>query len=92
MRQDEPFYRLGETFIVVGVGYPTSLSLHLWAGIAHRDAQPALSKHQHIVRHVTERGDLVGRDREEFRQRCNDRSFVGIRMGDVEIVGLRTGR
>ena len=38
---------------------------------------------------VLDRRDLVGRQREELRQSRDDGAFVGIRMGDVEIVGLR---
>ena len=86
------FDRLGETLIVIGVGDQIGLRLHLRAGIAHCDAETAFAKHQHVVRHVADRGDLVGRDREKLRQRRDDGAFVGVRVGDVEIVGLRAGR
>ena len=64
--QDESLHRLGKAFIVVGVGDQIGLRLHLRAGIAHRDAETAFAKHQHVVRHVADRGDLVGRNREEL--------------------------
>ena len=60
--QDEPFDRLGEAFIVIGIGHQVGLRLHLLAGIAHRDAQPAVAEHQQIIWHVADRRDLVGRD------------------------------
>ncbi len=56
-----------ETLIVMGSRHHVGLRLHLRTRIAHRDAQPALAKHQNVVRHIADRGNPLARDRKQLR-------------------------
>ena len=51
-----------------------------------------MREHQDVVRHVADRGDLLGRDRVALRQEPCDRALVRERVRDVEVVRLRAGR
>ena len=88
--EDEPLDRVGEAILAIAVRHEIRCLLHLRTGIAHGDAQTAPLEHRDIVAAVADDGDLRQRNAQqlrEFRQRV---AFVGERMGDVEVVGLRT--
>src|SRR5450756_1848476 len=57
LSEDEPLDGVGEALVGVGRGDPPCRALHLEAGVAHRDAHPGVREHQHVVRHVADRGD-----------------------------------
>src|SRR4029450_10794032 len=85
-RQDKTFDGLGEAFILVRIGDVGGLALHLLAGIAHRDAQPAFLEHQHIVGLISERSDLLQRDFEVVRKPLDNDTLVGRRVRHIEVV------
>ena len=61
-RQDVLLDRPGEALVLVGGCHVGSLTPYFLAGVAHRNAQPAPLEHQHVVRPVAERRDLLQRD------------------------------
>jgi hypothetical protein len=92
LRQDEPLDGAGEALVGVGGGDPPGRALHVWAGIAHRDTQPRVREHQHVVGHVADGGDGLRRDRVLGGHVPGDRAFVGVRVGDIQVVRLGPGR
>jgi hypothetical protein len=64
--QNEALNRFGKAFVVVRLSDQIGLSLHLRAGVPHGDAEAALAKHQHVVRHVPNCGYLDHRNRQEL--------------------------
>ena len=52
--------------------------------------KPDSREHQHVVGHVADGGDLVAAGMPSMlRQVVDHRALVGVRVGDVEVVGLR---
>src|SRR5260370_42647189 len=52
------FHRLSETFVIVRSRDEPCLLLNFSTGVAHGDADAALSEHQDIIRHIADSGDL----------------------------------
>src|SRR5215472_17024026 len=86
-----PLDRVGEALVVVAGGDPARGTLYLDVGVAHHDAQPRVGGHEHVVGHVADGGDLFGRNVVPGRQVLHDCALVGMRMGDVQVVGLGAG-
>src|ERR1700683_5197320 len=85
--EDEPLDGFGEALFLVRGRDPPSRALHIEARVAHRDAQAGVGEHQHVVWHVADRGDGLRRDPVLRGQVAGDRALVGVRMGDIEVVG-----
>ena len=64
--------------------------LHLRTGIAHGNAETAPLEHRDIVAAIADNGDLRQRNGQQLRDFRQCGAFVGERMGDVEVVWLRT--
>ena len=88
--EDEPLDRVGEAFFAIAVGHEIRGAPHLRTGIAHGNAETAPLEHRDIVAAVADDGDLRQRNGQQLRDFRQRRAFVGERMGDVEVVGLRT--
>ena len=89
--EDEASYRVGEAFFAIAVRDEIRGLPHLRIGIAHGDAQTAALEHRDIVAAIADNGDLRQRNGHQLRDLRQRGAFVGERMGDVEVVGLRTG-
>jgi len=80
----------GKALLSIGRGNVGGLLPHFLAGISHRDAEAAFAKHENVVRHVTQSGDLVFRNAIPLGEEIDDGSLRGFGMRDIEIVGLGT--
>ena len=89
--EDEPLDRVGEAFFAIAVRHEIRGLLHLRTGIAHGNAETTPLEHRDIVAAVADDGDLRQRNGQQLRDLRQCGAFVGERMGDVEVVGLRTG-
>jgi hypothetical protein len=86
----EPVDRVGEAVLAIAVRHEIRSPLHLRTGIAHRNAKTTPLEHRNIIAAIADDGDLRQRNSQqprEFRQ-CDP--LVGKRMGNVEVVRLRT--
>src|SRR4029077_15088124 len=55
--EHETFHRLGKAFVIVRSGDEPCLLLNFRTGVAHGDADAALSKHQDVIRHIADSGN-----------------------------------
>ena len=86
-------FTLVELLVVIAIiGILIGLRLHIRAGVSHCDAEAAVAEHQYVIGHVPDCGDLADGDRQQPRQGRDDGPLVGVRVSDIEIIGLRTGR
>ncbi len=90
--QDIALHRDGEALVLVGFGHVVSGPLHLLRGVAHGDAVSGTFEHEHVVRHVSDRGDLCGFNAVALREVRHHPALVGIGMRDVGVVRLRARR
>ena len=88
--ENEPLDRVGEAFFAIAVRHEIRGLLHLRTGIAHGNAETAPLEHRDIVAAIADDGDLRQRNGQQLRDLRQCGAFVGERMGDVEVVGLRT--
>jgi hypothetical protein len=65
---DEALDRVGEAVLLVGRRHTPCRAMHFATALAHRDRQSRVREHQDVVRHVSDRGDLLGRDSVERGQ------------------------
>jgi hypothetical protein len=88
--QDELLNRVGKSFCFVGGGNVIGLLLHFSAGVAHGNAQPATLKHGYIVGHIADGGNFRSGNVQQLREAIDHGSLVGLGMGDIQVVGLRS--
>jgi hypothetical protein len=88
--EDEPLDRVGEAILAIAVRHEIRFSLHLRTGIAHGDAETAPLEHRDIIAAVADDGDFRQRNSQQLRDLRQCDTLVGERVGDVEVVGLRT--
>ena len=81
----------GKTILIVAVGHEIRRALHIGIGIAHRNAQAAPFEHRDVVAAIADDGDPDLRDTQQLRKLGQPNAFVGKRVGEIEVVGLRTG-
>jgi len=75
--------RQRETILFIRRGNAPRGSLDVGACITHGDAQSAERKHQDIIGHIADGGDLRRRNSHVFRQSADNAAFVGLRMRDI---------
>src|ERR1700691_1520923 len=88
--EDEPLDRVGEAVVAIAVRHEIRFSLHLRTGITHGDAETSSLEHRDIVAAVTNGGDFCQRNSQQLRDFRQCRTLIGERVGDVEVVELRT--
>src|SRR5262252_7463674 len=89
--QHELLNRLSEPLIVVRRGNVCGGLLHVRAGLTHCDARATFFKHQHIVRHVSKRYDVLWLNAVVLARQLSDMAFICFRVSNVEVIRLREG-
>ncbi|MGY4402262.1 hypothetical protein ACVIYL_003065 [Bradyrhizobium sp. USDA 3315] len=88
--QDKLPHRFSETIILIAIRNRACLRFHFIAGISYSNGKAARAKHEHVIRHVPDCGNLARSNIEKLGQGGHDCSLVGFWISHIKIVGLRT--
>src|SRR6266478_3642033 len=90
--QYELLHCFGESFLFVCGSDVSSRCLNFGARVSHRNAHAALLEHQDVIGHISDGRDLLRGNVQEFRHCEHHPTLVGLGMGHIKVVGLRTRR